>query len=145
MSDKETTLEKPDRQRGRWSVRRVAIIAVFMALSAVGAMIKIPSPIGTIGLDSCPGYFCALAFGGVEGMIVIAIGHILSAAVVGFPLTIPIHLTVAATMAAWALLFRLVGKKGKVGVWIAVACAAILNAFGSGLLLLPIGGVALHV
>ena len=49
------------------SVKRVAYMAVFIALSAVGAMIKIPSPVGTIGLDSAPGYFCGLAFGYVEG------------------------------------------------------------------------------
>jgi uncharacterized membrane protein len=145
MSEVTTEKDAPDIKKSKWSVKRVSIIAVFIALSAVGAMIKIPSPIGTIGLDSCPGYFCALAFGGVEGMIVIAIGHILSAAVVGFPLTIPIHLAVAATMAVWALIFRFIGRKGKVGIVIAVVVAALLNAFGSGLLLLPIGGVALYV
>ncbi len=135
----------PDLQKKRWSVKRVSIIAVFMALSAVGAMIKIPSPIGTIGLDSCPGYFCALAFGGIEGMVVIAIGHLLSAAVVGFPLSIPIHIAIAATMAIWAIIFRFFGKKGNVGIVIGVIAAACLNAFGSGLLLIPIGGTALYV
>jgi len=145
MSGTVKTEERPDLQKKSWSVKRVAIIAVFMALSAVGAMIKIPSPIGTIGLDSCAGYFCALAFGGVEGMIVIAIGHILSAAVVGFPLSIPIHIAVAATMAIWALIFRFIGRKGNVGMAIAVVVAAMLNAFGSGLLLIPVGGVGLYV
>jgi uncharacterized membrane protein len=145
MSEVVKNEEKPDLQKKSWSVKRVSIIAVFIALSAVGAMIKIPSPIGTIGLDSCPGYFCALAFGGVEGMIVIAIGHILSAAVVGFPLTIPIHIAIAATMALWALIFRFIGKRGTVGIVIATVVAALLNAFGSGLLLIPIGGVALYV
>lgn len=145
MCDSAKNEERPDLRKKSWSVKRIAIIAVFIALSAVGAMIKIPSPIGTIGLDSCPGYFCALAFGGIEGVIVIAIGHILSAAVVGFPLTIPIHLAVAVTMAIWALVFRFIGKRGIVGTVIAVIVAALLNAFGSGLLLIPIGGVALYV
>lgn len=66
-----------------------------IALAGVGALIKIPSPIGTIGLDSAPGYFSALAFQPVtEGSIVAAIGHLLSAGVVGFPLGIPLHLSV---------------------------------------------------
>ncbi len=145
--DERTTEEadRPDIENKSWSVRRVAIVAIFAALSAVGAMIKIPSPIGSIGLDACAGFFCALAFGSVEGMIVVAIGHILSAAVIGFPLTLPIHLAVAVTMAIWALLFRIIGRRGTVGLVLAVITASLLNAFGSGLLLLPIGGVGLYV
>lgn len=142
------SLEKEDLQTGgkkKWSVKRVAIVAVFIALSAVGAMIKIPSPIGSIGLDSCPGYFCAIAFGGVEGALVIAIGHLLSAAVVGFPLTIPIHLGIAVSMALWALILRLISKKVKFGLVIGVVAATLLNTFVTGLLLLPVGGWALYV
>lgn len=67
------------------NVRQIARIGVFIALSAVGAMIKRPSPVGTIGLDAAPGFFCALAFGYVEGAAVIAIGHLLTSAVLGFP------------------------------------------------------------
>jgi Protein of unknown function (DUF1393). len=136
----------PDIQKKAWSVKRIAIMAIFIALSAVGAMIKIPSPIGSIGLDSAPGYFCALAFGGVEGAIIIAIGHLLSAAVVGFPLSIPIHLGVAVCMAIWAVIFRFIGKKGSiVMIAVAVVAASLLNSFVTGLLLIPVGGWALYV
>lgn len=136
----------PDLKKSRWTVKRIAIMAIFIALSAVGAMIKIPSPIGSIGLDSCPGYFCALAFGGVEGAIIIAIGHLISAAVVGFPLSIPIHLAVAVCMAVIAVIFRLFARHmGKVGIVVAVIAAALLNSFGVGLLLLPLGGWALYL
>ncbi len=140
-------VEKEDLKSGnkKWSVKRVAIVAVFIALSAVGAMIKIPSPIGSIGLDSCPGYFVAVAFGGVEGALVIAIGHLLSAAVVGFPLTIPIHLGVAASMALWAFTIRFFSKKGHFGLWIGVVVATLLNTFATGLFFLPIGGWAMYI
>ena len=135
-----------DLKKSSWSARRIAIIAIFVALSAVGALIKIPSPIGSIGLDSVPGYFCALAFGFPEGAIVIAIGHLLSAAVTGFPLTIPFHLAIAVSMAAVACVFRLIGKKGTVvAVVIAVVVASLLNSFGLALWLLPLGGWGLYV
>ncbi|MEA5049999.1 MAG: ECF transporter S component [Oscillospiraceae bacterium] len=146
MANKETTQIEGDLKKTGWSARRIAIIAIFIALSAVGAMIKIPSPIGSIGLDSFPGYFCALAFGYPEGAIVIAVGHILSAAVTGFPLTIPFHLAIAASMALVACVFRFIGRKGgKFGVVLAVIVASLLNSFGLALWLLPIGGWALYV
>lgn len=136
----------PDIQKKAWSVKRIAIMAIFIALSAVGAMIKIPSPIGSIGLDSAPGYFCALAFGGVEGAIIIAIGHLLSAAVVGFPLSIPIHLGVAVCMAIWAVIFRFIGKRGSIiMIAVAVIAASLLNSFVTGLLLIPVGGWGLYI
>ncbi|MCG8616904.1 MAG: ECF transporter S component, partial [Desulfobacterales bacterium] len=69
--------------RSSVSVKEVAFTAIFIALSAVGAMIKIPSPVGTIGLDSGPGYFCGLAFGYRTGSLVIFIGHLLTAGIVG--------------------------------------------------------------
>ena len=96
------------------SARKLAIMAIFIALSAVGSLIKIPSPLGSIGLDSAPGFFAAVAFGGWVGFIVIAVGHILSAAIVGFPLTLPVHLAVAAGMGVCALVFRWLGRKGLV-------------------------------
>ena len=58
--------------------RKLAIIAVFVALSAAGSLVKIPSPLGSVGLDSAPGFFTALAFGGWLGFLVIAIGHLLT-------------------------------------------------------------------
>jgi uncharacterized membrane protein len=134
------------KDKKRMSGKTIAIIAIFIALSAVGAFIKIPSPIGSIGLDSCPGYFCALAFGGGIGAIVIAIGHLLSAAVVGFPLSIPLHLCIAVLMALWAVVFRLIAKKiKKIGLPLAIVIVAILNSVVTGLLLLPVGGWALYV
>lgn len=145
MVEKTREMKAPDLKKKKWTVKRIAIMAIFIALSAVGAMIKIPSPIGSIGLDACPGYFCALAFGGVEGAIIIAIGHLLSAAIVGFPLTIPIHLAVAVCMAILALIFRFIGRKGKGGLVIAVVLASLLNSFGIGLLLLPLGGWGLYL
>ncbi|RLG11243.1 MAG: alpha-ribazole transporter, partial [Thaumarchaeota archaeon] len=55
-----------------FTARRVARMAIFIALSVVGAFIKFPSPTGTVAMDSCPGFFSALTWGYIEGAIVIA-------------------------------------------------------------------------
>lgn len=121
------------------NVKRISIIAIFIALSAVGALIKIPSPVGTIGLDSAPGYFIALAFGGSMGALVISVGHLLTAATIGFPLTIPIHLFIAVQMAVWALAFRWIHNK--FGMIPAIATSTILNGVLSSFTMILIGGI----
>ena len=122
-----------------WNVKRLSIMAIFIALSAVGALIKIPSPVGTIGMDSAPGFFSALAFGGLEGAIVIAFGHLLTSAVIGFPMTIPVHLYIAFQMALWALAYRWVNKK--LGLIPAVIVGIILNGVVSSFAMLPMMGM----
>lgn len=104
-------IREGDLKKTYWTPRRVARMAIFVALSAVGALIKIPSPTGTVALDSCPGYFSAVAFGWLEGGIVAAIGHIFTAATTGFPLGVPIHILIAAEMAVFAAAFWWISKR----------------------------------
>jgi len=137
MNNLET--EKQDLKLSAWNVKKLSIMAIFIALSAVGSLIKIPSPVGTIGMDSAPGFFSALAFGGVTGAVVIAFGHMLSAAVIGFPLTIPVHLYIAFQMALWALAYRWVNEK--LGLIPAVIVGIILNGVVSAFAMLPIMGM----
>src|SRR5688500_8718746 len=94
-----------------WSPKRVARIAILIALSGVGALIKIPSPTGTVALDSAPGYFTAAAFGPLEGGLVAGLGHLFTAATTGFPLGIPMHLLVGVEQAIWALLFWVLARR----------------------------------
>ena len=131
--------EQQDIKLSAWNVKRLSIMAIFIALSAVGALIKIPSPVGTIGMDSAPGFFCALAFGGLTGAIVIAFGHLLTAAVVGFPMTIPIHLYIALQMAIWAICYRWVNEK--LGLIPAVIVGIILNGVVSAFAMFPMMGM----
>lgn len=132
-------LEKEDLKPTVLNVKRVALIAIFIALSAVGALIKIPSPVGTIGLDSAPGFFATIAFGYFEGMSVIAIGHLLTAAVVGFPLGIPVHIFIAIQMALWAVSLRWVNRK--FGIIVASIVAILLNGVVSSFTMLLMGGI----
>jgi len=126
-----------------WSPRRVARMAIFTALAAVGAMIKIPSPTGTVALDAAPGYFSAVSFGWLEGGIVAALGHMLTAATTGFPLGLPIHLVVAGEQFAWAGLFWFL--KEKVNIWVAIVVATFCNGVLGALVVIPAGGMGLYV
>ena len=132
------SFEQGELRKSALSVKRISIMAVFIALSAVGALIKIPSPVGTIGLDSAPGFFSAIAFGSLEGAVIIALGHMLTAAVTGFPLTIPIHTFIALQMALWALSFRWVNKK--LGLIAAVIACIVLNGVVSSFTMMLLGG-----
>jgi len=77
---------------------RIARIAIFTALCAVGSLIKIPSPVGSLAFDSAAGFFAALYFGVFEGAMVSGIGHMATAVVSGFPLGY-LHLPIALGMA----------------------------------------------
>lgn len=76
---------------------RVARIAIFSALCGVGALIQIPSPVGSLAFDSAAGFFVALFFGAFEGMAVLGLGHLATAVVSGFPLGY-LHLPIALGM-----------------------------------------------
>lgn len=126
------------------SPRRLAVMAIFIALSAVGALIKIPSPLGTVALDAAPGFFVAVGFGGWMGAVVIAIGHLLTSGLVGFPLSLPVHLAIAAGMAACAFVFGWLGRKGTAALGAGFVLAAVINSFVLGLIMVPIGGWPLY-
>ncbi len=85
--------------------------ALMVALSAVGAFIKIPSPLGSIAMDSSPGYLYASLCGPLGGAPVAFFGHLASAFTVGFPLGVPIHLVVAAEMGLCAAVYGWIGRR----------------------------------
>ncbi len=124
-----------------WSSKRIARMAIFIAMSAVGSMVKVPSPTGTVALDAAFAFFSAIAFGWREGAIVAALGHILTALTTGFPLSFLMHLFIAVQMAVYVSLFDVVAKK--VHLWAGVFVAVILNGPVSSLLVIPIGGIGL--
>ena len=126
-----------------WSPRRVARMAIFTALAAVGALLKIPSPTGTVALDAAPGYFSAVAFGWLEGGIVSAFGHMLTAATTGFPLGLPIHMLIAGEQFVWAALFAFL--KQKTNIWVAIIAATFCNGILGGLIVIPMGGMGLYL
>lgn len=133
------TNPKGDLNTQTFSVKRIAYMAVFIALSAVGAMIKIPSPVGTIGLDSAPGYFCSLAFGYVEGICVVFMGHLITAGIIGFPLGLPLHIFIGLQLAVWVMAFRWVSRH--MGIIPGSIIAIILNGGVSAFTMFFVGGM----
>lgn len=130
-------------KKGFWSPKRVARIAILIALSAVGAFIKIPSPTGTVALDSAAGFFTAAAFGPIDGGFVAGLGHLFTAATTGFPLGLPMHLYIGLQMVAWAIIFWFLATR--VNLWVGVVVAILCNGVISAALLIPIGGVGMFV
>ena len=110
---------------------RIALMAMFCALSAVGAQIKI---MGSIAFDSLPAFLAAMLLGGPEGAIVGAAGHLLSAGLAGFPYTLPMHLAIAAEMALICLLTGWLVTRRGCPVWLSAIIAFVLNAFVSPLI-----------
>lgn len=76
--------------------RRLVYAAILIALSFVGAQIKV---MGSVALDSLPAFFAALLLGPASGAIVGAVGHLLTAVTSGFPMTVPIHILLMFNMA----------------------------------------------
>ena len=102
---------------------RTARLAIFSALSVVGSLIKIPSPIGSLAFDSFPGFFVALLFGPTEGALVSGLGHLATAATSGFPLGI-LHIPIAIGMALAAAAIGFLNKVHK--------SLAVIPALGAG-------------
>jgi len=121
---------------------RITLLALFIALAAVGANIKI---MGSIAFDALPAFLAAMLLGSKEGAIAGAAGHLFSALLSGFPMTLPMHLVVAAEMAAiCALTGWLVQKRG-LPVWGAAVPAFALNAFVSPLIVVFWPGMGISV
>nr|WP_132251656.1 ECF transporter S component [Natranaerovirga pectinivora] len=102
--------------------RQLAYMGLFIALSFVGAQIKIQ---GSVAFDSMPAFLVALIISPVAGGIVGILGHMLTAVTSGFPLTLPIHMVVGVLMGITCYLFGYLSKKGK--KYIAVIVAFLLN------------------
>ncbi len=118
----------------RMKIKKLTFLALLIALCFVGSYIKIPAT--TIGFDSMPGYFGGLLFGMVSGGVVGALGHLITAAISGFPLTLPTHIIIAITMfiavagTAWCA--------KKFNYIVAIIAGTILNGVLSPLMLIPL-------
>jgi len=117
--------------------KRLVLLSLMVALSAVGAYVIIPSPVGTVALDSAPGYLASLLFGGISGGVVLLLGHLISAVKSGFPLGI-IHLLIAVLMGGCGLVFAYLNTV--TNYFISSLCVIILNGVIITALLIPFTG-----
>ncbi|SKC81647.1 ECF transporter S component [Maledivibacter halophilus] len=116
------------------NTKKLVLMAMFIALSFVGSYIKIPSPLGTIAFDSTAGYLSGLILGGITGGTIGFLGHILTSASIGFPLSLPVHLIVAIMMFISVYLYGFVYKK--TNIFIGAFVGILLNGIVSPLILL---------
>ncbi len=94
------------------TTKQLVLVSMFIALSFVGSLIKIPSPFGTVALDAAPAFLAAIVLGPIFGACVAFLGHIVTAINVGMPLTVLIHLLIAVEMAIVCGVVGLIYKKG---------------------------------
>lgn len=113
-------------------------LAFLVALSAVAAYLPLPSPTGTVALDSAPGYFAVLVFGGGNGALVLGLGHIFSSLRSGFPLG-ALHLLIAVLMGFCGIVFNWVYSR--TNLLAASIVAVLLNGIGISAALIPILGL----
>ena len=86
----------------RINTKTLVIAALFIALSYIGSYIKV---FGSIAFDSFPGFLAALVLGPVYGAIIGFLGHLFTALTSGFPLSVPLHMVIAVSMAITMLVF----------------------------------------
>jgi uncharacterized membrane protein len=122
--------------------RMLILLALFSALSAVGAAIKIPAIIGTVAFDVFPALLAAALLGSGAGAIVGALGHLLSALIAGFPLG-PMHVLIAIEMSILVFIFGVLYKKNKKGS--ASILFILANAFAAPLPFIFIMNTAFYV
>ncbi len=94
--------------------KQIILWGMFIVLSFVGSFMKIPSPYGTVALDSAPAFLAALLLGPIPGAIVAFMGHILTSLNVGYPLSLPIHFLIATEMAVICVTIGIIAKRGYV-------------------------------
>src|SRR5699024_3871927 len=70
-------LEKVVRKK-EMTAKRISYLALFIALSVIGGLITLPSPVGSIELDSFPALIAAVWIDKNSGAIVCKVGHLLS-------------------------------------------------------------------
>lgn len=94
------------------TTHKLALAALFISLSAIGGLIKIPLGIASIALDSMPALVAVLFFSAPLAGTIAAFGHLISALLGGMPLG-PFHLIIAFEMWAVVWLFAILHRAGK--------------------------------
>jgi|UniRef100_A0A7V3VT78 uncharacterized membrane protein len=121
--------------------KKLTLMAIFIALSFVGSLIKIPSPLGDIGFDSTAGFTAVLYLGPFPGAIVTMLGYLVITMSAGFPLGI-LTIGVALEMFFIAIAYRYFYRMNKA---LGITMGTILNGLVAPLIVLPVGGWGLYV
>lgn len=113
--------------------KKISWIGIFTALSFVLSFVKFPSPIGSIALDSMPGFLLAI-INPVYGGITAFLGHVFTSWNSGFYFQF-YHLALAVAMFVIAFIFGKMYKKNRI---IAIIIATLLNGVIMPFIVTPI-------
>lgn len=94
------------------STRKLSLLALFIALSVIGASTKIPAIVGSVAFDTFPALLASILLGKYQGVIIAGFGHIVSALLAGMMLG-PMHLIIALEMAVMVWCFSIIYQSGK--------------------------------
>ncbi len=100
------------KRKSKMETKKLALAALFISLSAIGGMIKIPLGIASIALDAMPALVAVLFFSAPIAGIIAAFGHLISALFGGMPLG-PFHLIIAVEMWVAVWLFAKLHQTGR--------------------------------
>lgn len=92
------------------TVTKLAYSGILVALSYVGSLLGLIIP-GSLAFDSMPAFFGAMILGPGYGGAVAMAGHLLTALLNGFPLTLPLHGFIAVQMALIVGIFGWIYQK----------------------------------
>ena len=92
-------------------LRLLTLAAMFAALCAIGALIKIPVGIGSAALDTVPALISALFLPPMYAGAASLVGHLVSSLSAGFPLG-PLHIIIALEMFVILFVFTKLHQKG---------------------------------
>ncbi|ANZ69149.1 ECF transporter S component [Pediococcus claussenii] len=105
------------------NTKRLTLLALLIALCVVGANIKV---MGSVAFDSMPAFFGTLVLGPVLGGVLGLLGHLVSAGLSGFPLTLPVHLVIAGIMFLTMLAYGYLRKGVKGNTFIRVLISDVV-------------------
>lgn len=80
------------------NIRKIILMALFIAISYIGALIKLPGPMSTIAFDSFAAYLGGLVLGGFNGGFIGMLAHLFVSMTSGFPLSLPVHIIISLMM-----------------------------------------------
>ncbi|WP_342513268.1 ECF transporter S component [Sporosarcina sp. FSL K6-1522] len=92
-------------------LQRLTLTALFAAMCVIGGMIKIPSAMGSLALDTVPALLSVAFLPPLFSGIAATLGHVASAMYAGFPMG-PFHVLVALEMFAIVVIFSYLHKAG---------------------------------
>lgn len=128
--------KKPNSNNNKFNALRVARISIFTALSVIGSFITPYPVIPTIAFDSSPGFFAALYFGVLDGILITGLGHMVTAVINGFPLG-TLHYIIAVGMAVAGGAMGLMNKTNKKWGFIPAALAAVAINTALSVIMVP--------